>query len=124
MSLLKSIHVITVLVSISGFILRWIWIMQDSPRLQQRWVRITPHINDTLLLTTGIMLAVSIRQYPFVNGWLTAKVLALLVYIGLGMATIRHGKSKQQRIITGLAAILVFVYMLGVARTRQAFFLF
>lgn len=124
MNLIKGIHVITVLLSISGFILRWIWVMQDSPRLQQRWVRIAPHINDTLLLATAITLAINIKQYPFVHGWLTAKVIALLVYIGLGMATIRHGKSKQQRIFTGLAAILVFIYMLGVARTRQALFMF
>jgi len=124
MSLVKSIHILTVLISISGFILRGIWIIKDSPRLQQRWIRIAPHINDTVLLVTGIALAINIQQYPFVHGWLTAKILALLTYIGLGMATIRHGRSKQQRIITGLAAVLVFIYMIGVARTRQAFFLF
>ncbi len=124
MQLIKNIHILTVFLSLGGFILRWIWVMQDSPRLQQRWVRIAPHVNDTVLLIAAITLAVNIHQYPFVDGWLTAKVLALLVYIGLGMATIRHGKSKQQRIITGLAAILVFVYMLGVAKTRHAFLFF
>lgn len=124
MNLLKSIHVLSVLISISGFTLRGIWMIKDSPRLQQRWVKITPHINDTVLLITGISLAIRIQQYPFVNGWLTAKVLLLLLYIGLGMLTIRHGRSKTQRIITWLAAILVFMYMLGVAHTRQAFFLF
>ena len=124
MSLLKAIHVLSVLISFSGFILRGIWMIKDSPKLQQRWVRITPHINDTILLVTGITLAARIQQYPFVHGWLTAKLIALLLYIGLGMMTIRHGRSKQQRIITWLAAILVFLYMVGVARTRQAFFLF
>jgi len=124
MSLIKSIHLLTVLISISGFILRGIWMMKDSPRLQQRWVKIVPHINDTLLLITGITLAVNIQQYPLVHGWLTAKIIALLVYIGLGVMTIRHGRSKQQRIITWVAAIIVFMYMIGVATTRQAFFLF
>lgn len=124
MTLIKSIHVITVLVSISGFILRGIWVIIDSPRLHQRWVKIVPHINDTLLLITGITLAFNIQQYPLVHGWLTAKIIALLAYIGLGMATIGHGRSKPQRIITWLAGILVFMYIIGVARTRQAFFLF
>ena len=124
MTLLKSIHILTVLISISGFILRGIWMIKDSPHLQQRWVKITPHINDTILLITGITLAIRIQQYPFVHGWLTAKLIALLLYIGLGMLTIRHGRSKQQRIITWLAAIVVFIYMVGIARTRQAFFLF
>lgn len=124
MSLIKSIHILTVLISINSFILRGIWMMKDSPRLQARWVRIVPHINDTVLLITGITLAFTIQQYPFVHGWLTAKIIALLTYIGLGMATIRHGRSKPQRIITWVAALLVFLYMIGVARTRQAFFIF
>jgi len=124
MSLIKNIHLLTIFISISGFILRGIWVIQDSSRLQQRWVKIVPHINDTILLISGITLAINIQQYPFVHGWLTAKIIALLAYIGLGMMTIRHGRSKQQRILTGLAAILVFMYMVGVARTRQAFFLF
>jgi len=119
MSLIKTVHVLTVLISISGFILRGIWMIKDSPRLQQRWVKITPHINDSLLLVTGITLAINIQQYPFVHGWITAKVIALLVYIGLGMLTIRHGRSKQQRIFTWLAAILVFCYMVAVAGTKQ-----
>lgn len=124
MSLLKSIHMLSALISISGFVLRGLWMIKDSPRLNQRWVRISPHINDTILLITGITLAINIQQYPFTHGWLTAKIIALLVYIGLGMMTIRHGRTKQQRIITWLAAVLVFFYMVGIARTRQVFFLF
>lgn len=122
MSLIKSIHLLTVLISISGFVLRGIWMILESPQLTKRWVKITPHINDTILLITGITLAIQIQQYPFVHGWITAKILALLAYIGLGMMTIRHGRSKQQRIMTWLAAILVFIYMVMVARTKQAFF--
>lgn len=122
MSLIKLIHVTTVLISISGFVLRGIWVLQDSPKLKQRWVKIVPHINDTLLLATGITLAATIQQYPFVHDWLTAKVIALLIYIGLGFMTLRFGRSKQQRIVTWVAAMLVYAYMLGVAATRQAFF--
>ena len=122
MSLIKSIHLLTVLISISGFVLRGIWMILDSPQLTKRWVKITPHINDTILLITGITLAIQIQQYPFVHGWITAKILALLAYIGLGMMTIRHGRSKPQRIMTWLAAILVFIYIVMVARTKQAFF--
>jgi len=124
MSLIKSIHILAVLISISGFVLRGIWMMKDSPMLQQRWVRIVPHVNDTVLLVAGIILAINIQQYPFVHGWLTAKIIALLVYIGLGMATIGHGRSKKQRVITGLAALLVVMYMVGVARTRLVFIFF
>ena len=121
MSILKSLHILTVIISISGFFVRGLWVMSNSPWLQKRWVKITPHINDTILLITGITLAIQIQQYPFVHGWITAKVLALLAYIGLGMMTIRHGRSKQQRIITWILAMLVFVYMVMVARTKLIF---
>lgn len=121
-SLIKLIHVLTAVISIGGFTIRGLLAINDSPLLKHRWVKIVPHINDTILLATGITLAATIHQYPFVHGWLTAKVIALLVYIGLGFMTLRFGRSKQQRIITWLAAILVFTYMLGVATTRQAFF--
>ncbi len=124
MSFIKLIHILAAMISISGFILRGIWIIKNSPRLQQRWVRIVPHVNDTILLIAGVMLAISIQQYPFVHGWLTAKILALLTYIGLGMVAIRHGHSKQLRIVIWFAAILVFAYIVGVARTRQVFILF
>ncbi len=121
MSILKSLHILTVIVSIGGFFIRGLWVMADSPWLQKRWVKIVPHINDTILLVTGITLAIQIQQYPFVHGWITAKVLALLAYIGLGMMTIRHGRSKQQRILTWVLAILVFGYMVMVARTKMIF---
>lgn len=122
MSLIKTIHILTVLVSISGFVLRGIWAIKGSPKLQQRWVKITPHVNDTLLLVTGITLAVMTGQYPFVHAWLTVKIICLLLYIGLGMMVIRHGRSRQQRITSFLLAIIVFVYMLGVAENKTVLF--
>lgn len=124
MDLLKGIHITTVLLSLGGFILRYTWLALDSPRLHRRWVKISPHINDTVLLISGILLAVRLQQFPFVNSWLTAKLVALLVYIGLGMVTLRHGRNKTQRLLTGLAAIGVFTYMLGIAVTHDAFWLF
>ena len=74
---LKTIHIATVILSITGFAIRGVWMLRDSPWLQNKWVKVVPHINDTLLLVAGIVLAVRIQQYPFVHGWLTAKMLAL-----------------------------------------------
>ena len=45
------------------------------------WLRLTPHVVDSLLLLAGIALALIIRQYPFRDAWLTAKLLALIAYI-------------------------------------------
>lgn len=116
---LKTIHVSCVVLTINLFLLRGFWMLRDSAMLQQRWVRTLPHVIDATLLTSAILLTFQIGQYPGVNGWLTAKVTALLFYIGLGTLAIKRGKTKRSRIAAGLAAILVFVYIVGVALTRQ-----
>ena len=70
--LLKSIHIVTAIISISGFIVRGIWMMQSSAMLQKRWVKIAPHINDTILLLSAIALVIISAQYPGSSGWINA----------------------------------------------------
>jgi uncharacterized membrane protein SirB2 len=118
---LKNLHLATIAVTLTLFLVRGVWMMTDSPRLQARWVRIVPHANDTLLLASGIALAVLIQQYPLVHGWLTAKVLALIAYIVLGTLALKRGKTKSRRIAAWVAALLVFGYMLAVARAHDPF---
>jgi uncharacterized membrane protein SirB2 len=114
-ALVKQLHLATVAVTFALFVLRGVWMMADSPRLGARWVRIVPHVNDTLLLSSGIALAVLIRQYPLAHGWLTAKLVALIAYIVLGTIALKRGKTKSRRIAAWIAALLVFGYMVAVA---------
>jgi uncharacterized membrane protein SirB2 len=120
-SLLKQLHLTTIGITLALFILRGVWMMTASPRLQARWVRIVPHINDTLLLASGIGLAVLLQQYPLVNGWLTAKFFALFLYIALGIFALKRGKTRGQRIAAWIAALLVFSYMVAVAIAHDPF---
>ncbi|KVW94310.1 SirB2 family protein [Thiobacillus denitrificans] len=120
-SLIKNLHLATIALSLALFVLRGVWMMADSPRLQARWVRIVPHLIDTLLLASGIGLAVLIQQYPLVHGWLTAKVLALIAYIVLGTLALKRGKTRGQRIAAWFTALLVFAYMVAVAITHDPF---
>ncbi|MBI5782822.1 MAG: SirB2 family protein, partial [Gammaproteobacteria bacterium] len=69
---------------------------------------------------SALLLAVQIRQYPFVHGWLTAKVLALIAYIVIGAIGLKYGKTRQIRIAAWLGAIAIFMYILLVAFIRQA----
>ena len=117
--LLKQLHLTTIAITLGLFILRGIWMMASSPRLQARWVRIVPHVNDSLLLASGIGLAMLIQQYPLVHGWLTAKFFALILYILLGTFALKRGKRKNQRIAAWIAALLVFGYMVAVAITHN-----
>ena len=117
--LIKYIHVITALLSISGFLLRGLWMWQQSPMLQRKPVKVLPHVNDTILLTSALILMFMSAQYPFVLDWLTAKVLALLVYILLGMVAFRWGKTRGIKIAAWLLAVLTFSYIVSVAVTRS-----
>jgi len=117
--LLKMIHVSSVVISYSLFFLRGIWLIQDSYHLQQRWVKILPHVFDTVLLTSAIALAILIQQDPMNHAWLTAKVIGLLVYIFLGMIAIRFGKTRKIRIAAWVAAQCVFIYIVLVAVNKS-----
>ncbi|MBP7954190.1 MAG: SirB2 family protein [Nitrosomonas sp.] len=117
--LLKMIHVSSVVISYSLFFLRGIWLMQDSNNLRQRWVKVLPHVIDTILLTSAIALAVLIQQDPLNNAWLTAKVIGLLIYILLGMIAIRFGKTKKTRIAAWIGAQCVFIYIVLVALSKN-----
>ena len=116
---LKTLHLATIAVTLALFVLRGAWMMADSPRLQARWVRIVPHLNDTLLLASGFGLAIMLGQYPLVNGWLTAKLVALIVYIVLGTVALKRGKTRRTRIAAWVAALLVFGYIVAVAVTHD-----
>jgi uncharacterized membrane protein SirB2 len=82
-------------------------------------VKVVPHIIDTTLLVSAILLAVQLRLYPFVHAWLTAKVLALIAYIVVGAIGLKYGKTKKTRIAAWICAITIFLYIVSVALTRQ-----
>ena len=93
--------------------------MRESPLLRARWVRLLPHVVDSVLLASALTMAYMLRQYPFVAGWLTAKVLALCCYIALGMVALRHGRTRGVRIAAWISAQAVFFYIVAVALVRD-----
>lgn len=117
--LLKHLHVACVVVSGLGFFLRGILMMRASPQLGARWVRIAPHLVDTMLLGSAIALVALTGQYPWVVGWVAAKVAGLLVYVGFGTMALRRGRTREQRIAWWVAALLSFAYIVSVAVTRD-----
>jgi len=121
---LKHLHLTCVAVSGFGFAVRGFWMFTDSPMLVRRWVRIVPHLVDTLLLGSAIALAMISAQYPFVQDWLTAKVIGLLVYILCGTMALKRGKTKAVRAGFFVAALLVFAWIVTVALVRSPYGMF
>ena len=123
-AVLKAVHVACVAISYLLFFARGIWMINGSPLLQQRWLRVLPHVNDTLLLAAAIALAVMINQYPLKDAWLTAKVVGLVVYIAIGTVAIKPGRTRGVRIAAWIAAQIVFFYIVGVALTHNPLLFF
>ena len=117
--LLKHLHMSCAALSGALFLLRGLWMLQDSPRLGQRWVRTLPHLIDTVLLASAVTLAVWSAQYPLAQPWLTAKVCALLLYIVLGSVALKRGRSKGIRAAAFLAALATFAYIVAVALSKN-----
>lgn len=116
---IKHLHMACAALTGALFLLRGAWMLADSPQLQRRWVRIVPHVIDTVLLASALVMVVWSRQYPFAQDWLTAKLFALIVYIGLGTVALKRGNTKRVRAAAFIGALLVFAYIVKVAVTRQ-----
>jgi uncharacterized membrane protein SirB2 len=113
------IHVSCVVASGTFFLVRGVWMLLDSPLLQHPVARIAPHIIDTILLASAIVLAITIRQYPITDDWLTVKVVLLVVYILLGTVALKRGKTKRIRSICLVLALLTFGFMVSVALSHH-----
>jgi len=118
-STLKLIHVSAAILTISGFILRGIWMLVDSPNLQRRIVRIAPHIIDTVFLLSGIGLIWTLHLPVLNQPWLLTKFVALVVYILLGTVALKRGKTRSIRITALVMALMTFAYIGGVALTKS-----
>ena len=115
---LKHFHMTCAGLSGALFLLRGVWMLRASAMLQQKWVRIAPHVVDTLLLASAITLAVWSHQYPGQQPWLTAKVVALIAYIVLGTVALKRGRTRAVRVAAFAGALLVFAYIVMVAVTK------
>lgn len=114
-----GLHMACVHLSILGFLLRGYWLFTDSPLRQARLTKILPHVIDTGLLVSAIGLVVVTLQYPLTHGWVTAKVLALLVYIGLGLVAFRFAARRRSQALAFAGAVVTFGYIMMVAYSRQ-----
>jgi uncharacterized membrane protein SirB2 len=93
----------------------------ESNQLKARLTKIFPHVVDTLLLGSALVMAYLSGQYPFVQGWLTAKFFGLLAYIACGTMALKRGKTMVARIVFLCLAVLSYIYIVSVALTRSPY---
>lgn len=117
-TLLRLVHTSTVLITLILFMLRGFWMLIDSPRQQRPWVKVVPHVNDTILIMAAIGM-IAVGPWSVFTPWIIAKIVGLLAYIWLGTLALRRGRSKLKRIQAFVAALAVFAYIVSVAVTKQ-----
>ncbi|WNJ82039.1 SirB2 family protein [Cedecea neteri] len=118
---LKYLHIFTVVISISLFVLRYWWQYRGSVMSGKRWVRIVPHVNDTLLLISGFALVMVTHFYPFTpqGTWLTEKLFGVIIYIALGFIALgKRPRSQQVRWFAFLLGLVVLYIIIKLATTK------
>jgi uncharacterized membrane protein SirB2 len=116
---IKWLHVATVIASGTLFALRGAGALAGARWPMWAPLRFLTYTIDTALLTAALMLATILHQYPFVHGWLTAKVLLLVVYIVLGTFALRRARTQRTRAWCYAAALAVFLFIVSIARAHH-----
>ena len=112
---LKLVHLGAAILTISGFTLRGIWMMADSPLLRHPLTRVLPHVVDSVFLLSGIGLIVALRLPVMSQPWLITKLVALVAYVLLGTIALKRGRTRAARLPAFILALATFAYIVGVA---------
>jgi len=116
---IKWVHVAAVLASGSLFALRGIAMLAGTRWYMAPALRYLSYSIDTVLLTAAMMLATVLHKYPFVQAWLTVKVVMLVIYVVLGSYALKRGTTRAARARAFVAALLVFAFIVSVARAHD-----
>ena len=119
-SIIKNLHLSIIVISVLLFILRFIWTLTQSQMMEKKWLKIVPHVVDSGLLLSALALCVMLGQYPFVDPWLTEKMLGLLMYIFMGTIALKTGKTGFMRAVGFVGALSWLAFMGVIAITKQA----
>ena len=116
---IRLVHILCVTASGSLFALRGALLLAGRAAANHAALRFLSYAIDTTLLTAAFMLMTITHQYPLVQAWLTVKVLLVVLYIVLGIMALRAGRTRRARALAFVAALLVFLAVVGIARAHD-----
>lgn len=119
--IIKHIHVTFVILTFISFSMRVYWMIAGSGLLHNKVVKIVPHIIDTLLLLSGLTMAIMYYGAFYQQQWLMFKLLGVVIYIILGSIALKLGKTKPIRVVAVFAAWAVFFYIIIIVRNHNVF---
>lgn len=114
---LKHSHLLFVFLTLALFVLRGIWLFTQSPLLQKKIAKILPHVFSLFLLVSGVAVSVLLGFSPSNQPWILAKLIALIVFIALGIITFKAANKSVSK-ISWVSALAVYAYIISVAITK------
>jgi uncharacterized membrane protein SirB2 len=113
---IKWVHLAAVCSSGTLFLVRGLLVQTRRPAWAMAApVRYLSYTVDTILLTAALMLLTILPHAMFANGWLTAKLVLVVVYVLLGSFALKRGRTPRVRLACYVAALLVFATIIGIA---------
>ena len=117
---LKHIHLVAVGIGFALLLLRGFLMTTGSMLHKRRWMRIFTHLNYAVLFLAGIALSLKVGFKPGDLPWLVVKIAGLIVLIVLGASILPRLRGSSAKFTTWLIAILLFLYLVAVALTKNA----
>lgn len=119
---IKMTHIILIIITFILFNIRFwqrtIYPQKSLPKL----VNILPHINDSLILFSGMFLLHLGKWQPFgVSKWLGIKFLLVIVYIVLGIICLKATSRSNRWYIAYALAMISFAIIVYLARFKPIF---
>ncbi|NKF49601.1 SirB2 family protein [Shewanella sp. WXL01] len=115
----KHTHMLFLALSIALFVLRFGLHLRQSPLMEKKLLKVGPHVIDTFLLVSGFTLCFMIKQYPFVDAWMTEKIICVVAYIVLGIMALKSNRNKLFKFFAFIGAIGWLVLAAKLAHFKQ-----
>ncbi|QIR13721.1 SirB2 family protein [Shewanella aestuarii] len=115
----KHTHLMFVALSVAFFVLRFGLHLRQSPLMERKFLKVAPHVIDTFLLVSGFTLCFMIKQYPFVDPWMTEKIICVIAYIALGIMALKSNRNKLFKFFAFMGAIGWLVLAAKLAHFKQ-----
>jgi uncharacterized membrane protein SirB2 len=116
---IRLVHIVCVVLSGTLFFLRGSGVLAGARWPMALPVRLVSYSIDTVLLTAALMLFAALPGAVFENGWLTVKLLLLVVYVGLGSFALKRAKPRSAKAGFFVAATVTYLFMFSIARAHD-----
>ena len=118
-TIVKHTHLTIISLTFIFFIINFVLTMKGSEKVNNKLLKIGPHILYTLFIITFIYLASvnPLNLYPFLNGWASSKLSGFVFYVLSITFALKWAKSTIWRIVAFISAVfwLVMSARLGFA---------